>query len=102
MAESTPLGWLCRDPVDVNAVGFTDSSPLRRSSRETVEVPRAFKLPRYGVLGCLDLRSFSLGRVTAYPWKWRRGIAVSSEGKLEPPCADGPPEEKSALRGSGK
>jgi hypothetical protein len=37
-------------------------SPLGRSSRQTIEVPHAFKLPRYGVLGCLDLRSSSSGR----------------------------------------
>ena len=37
------------------------------SCRQTVEVPHAFKLPRYGVLGCLDLRSSPVGRKTALP-----------------------------------
>jgi len=37
-------------------------------SRVTVEVHHALKLPRNGVLGCMGLLTFSLGRLTANPF----------------------------------
>jgi hypothetical protein len=57
----------------------------------TVEVPRAFKLPRYGVLGCLDPRSSSLGQ-TAYPLKcnpWHpRSLSAVSEARQRDQSAE--------------
>ena len=47
-----------------------------------MDVPRALKLPGYGVLGCLDLPPSRPGRITAYPLSGsvvaiatRRGVA---------------------------
>ena len=39
--------------------------PITWSCPQTLGVPRVFKLPRYGVRGCLHLLTFSLGRITA-------------------------------------
>ena len=61
-----------------------------RSSRQPVEVPRALKLPRYGVLGCLDLCSFSLGRMTAMPPTWPENIETPGARHGPPPEGFGP------------
>ena len=47
-------------------------------------------------------RQKAFGRVTAYPWKLRRGIVGNSETEFEPPCRDYRPDEKSAVHTSGK
>jgi hypothetical protein len=59
-------------------------------SRLTVEMQLACKLPRYGVLGCLDLSSSSLGRITAYPEKCCRYGLLGRDGLLVTACGPVP------------
>jgi len=62
-SDDSPAGP--RLSVPPNSVVFTDS-PSFGCIVKTVEMPHSFKLPRYGVLGCL-VRSSSLGRIRPYP-----------------------------------
>jgi hypothetical protein len=55
-------------------------APLLPLGEEASRGPLGGALCRNGILGCLDLRTFSLGRVTGYPYKYP---SLAQEGAVD-------------------